>query len=163
MTGKVLLIALLAAPLIAGCASWQKTPSARPAPDPPIVHVESAATTAANAPQQPAGSTQRPFRSSFSSAVTKSPPQDTPAKIEPRIITKAGAAQAQPVPLFRQAIVLANVRAAVAGLPTQPKAEFQRGLLTLTFPNGTEEEVTAAVNRALAVPEVSRIQVVPTP
>ena len=78
-------------------------------------------------------------------------------------MTKTGAAQAQPVPLFRQAIVLANVRATVAGLPAQPKAEFQRGLLTLTFPNGTEAEVEAAVKRALAVPEVRRIQVVPAP
>jgi hypothetical protein len=51
----------------------------------------------------------------------------------------------------------------VAGLPAQPKAEFQRGLLTLTFPRGTQAEMAAAVNRAFAVPEVSRIQVVPAP
>jgi hypothetical protein len=79
------------------------------------------------------------------------------------MVTKAGAAQAQPVPLFRQAIVLANVRSAVADLPAQPKAEFQRGLLPLTFPRGKQAEVAAAVNRAFAVPEVSRIQVVLTP
>ena len=54
------------------------------------------------------------------------------------------------MPLFRQAIVLANVRAAVAGLPAQPKAEFQRGLLTLTFPRGTQPEVATAINRTLA-------------
>ena len=77
------------------------------------------------------------------------------------LVTRSTAAA--PVPLFRQAIVLANVRAAVAGLPAQPKAEFQRGLLTLTFPRGTQAEMAAAVNRAFAVPEVSRIQVVPAP
>jgi hypothetical protein len=68
---------------------------------------------------------------------------------------------AAPVPLFRQAIVLANVRAAVAGLPAQPRAEFQRGLLTLTFPRGTGPEVAAAVNRAIEVPEVTRLRVIP--
>ena len=79
------------------------------------------------------------------------------------MVTRAGAAPAQPVPLFRQAIVLANVRAAVAGLHAQPKTEFQRGLLTLTFPRGTQAEVAAAVNRALAIPEVSRLQVILAP
>ena len=64
----------------------------------------------------------------------------------------------EPVPLFRQAIVLASVRAAVAGLPAQPKAEFNRGLLTLTFPPGSKTEVTAAINKALTVPEVTRLR-----
>ena len=63
-----------------------------------------------------------------------------------------------PVPLFRQAIVLASVRAAVAGLPAQPKAEFQRGLLTLNFPTGTQPEITTAINRAIEVPEVNRLR-----
>jgi len=71
------------------------------------------------------------------------------------IITRGAAT---PVPLFRQAIVLANVRAAVAGLPAQPKAEFQRGLLTLTFPPATQSEVTAAINRVLSVSEVNRVR-----
>jgi len=62
-----------------------------------------------------------------------------------------------PVPLFRQAIVLANVRAAIAGLPAPPKAEFQRGLLTLTFGQATSEQIAAAVNRAIEVPEVTRL------
>lgn len=65
---------------------------------------------------------------------------------------------ADPVPLFRQAIVLANVRAAVAGLPAQPKAEFRRGLLTLTFLDGTQPEIAAAINRALSVPEVTKLR-----
>ena len=115
---------------------------------------------AATTPLRPAKTTKR---LSSTSATPQTTPPPAPAKTGPIIVTRAGAAQAQPVPLFRQAIVLANVRAAVAGLPAQPKAEFQRGLLTLTFPRGTQAEMAAAVNRAFAVPEVSRIQVVPSP
>ena len=112
---------------------------------------------AATGPHRPASTAKR---LSSAPATSQPTPPPAPAKTEPIIVTRAGAAQAQPVPLFRQAIVLANVRAAVAGLPAQPKAEFQRGLLTLTFPRGTHAEMAAAVNRAFAVPEVSRIQVV---
>jgi hypothetical protein len=65
---------------------------------------------------------------------------------------------AEPVPLFRQAIVLANVRAAIAGLPAPPKAEFQRGLLTLTFGQASSEQIASAVNRAIEVPEVTRLR-----
>lgn len=65
----------------------------------------------------------------------------------------------QPVPLFRQAIVLASVRAAVAGSPAAPRAEFRRGVLTLSFGRGTNAEIAAAINRAIAVPEVTRMEV----
>jgi hypothetical protein len=79
------------------------------------------------------------------------------------IISKPGAPATQPVPLFRQAIVLANVRAAVAGLPAPPQAEFRQGLLTLRFRETTPDQVAAAVNRAMSVPEVTRVQVIPAP
>ena len=115
---------------------------------------------AATTPLRPAKTTKR---LSSTSATSQPTPPPAPAETGPVIVTRAGASQAQPVPLFRQAIVLANVRAAVAGLPAQPKAEFQRGLLTLTFPRGTQAEMAAAMNRAFAVPEVSRIQVIPPP
>ncbi|MEX1111253.1 MAG: hypothetical protein WEB31_05580 [Chthoniobacterales bacterium] len=72
------------------------------------------------------------------------------------LVTRGTAAE--PVPLFRQAIVLANVRASVAGLPAPPKAEFQRGLLTLTFGQATSEQIATAVNRAIEVPEVTRLR-----
>jgi hypothetical protein len=50
------------------------------------------------------------------------------------------------------------VRASLAGLPGQPKAEFQRGLLTLTFPPAPQAQITAAINRVLAIPEVTRLR-----
>ncbi len=64
------------------------------------------------------------------------------------------------MPLFRQAIVLAAVRAAVAGSPAVPKAEFRHGLLTLTFAQGTPAQIATAVNSAIAVPEVVRLGVI---
>jgi hypothetical protein len=160
MTGKALRIALLATPLLVGCASWRKTPAPEPAPVQQIAPAEASTRGAATTPLRPAKTTKR---LSSTSATSQPTPPPAPAQTGPVIVTRAGASQAQPVPLFRQAIVLANVRAAVAGLPAQPKAEFQRGLLTLTFTRGTQAEMAAAVNRAFAVPEVSRIQVIPPP
>jgi hypothetical protein len=68
-----------------------------------------------------------------------------------------GAANA-PVPLFRQAIVLANVRSALANTPAT--AEFRRGILTVTFPRGTAQQIASAINRTLQVPEVNRLRAV---
>lgn len=76
------------------------------------------------------------------------------------LVTRAGTATA-PVPLFRQAIVLANVRAALSGHPAGPSAEFRRGILNLTFRRGTPVQMAAAINRTLLVPEVTRLRVVP--
>lgn len=73
------------------------------------------------------------------------------------LVTRTNPAATAPVPIFRQAIVLANVRAALAGSRAAPKAEFRRGLLTLTFTRGTPAEVAEAINRALSVPEVQRL------
>ncbi len=75
-------------------------------------------------------------------------------------VTRENAGSAAPVPLFRQAIVLAAVRAAMAGLPAEPRAEFQRGLITLTFGQGSSAQIADAVNRAISVPEVHRLRVV---
>lgn len=81
---------------------------------------------------------------------------------ETLIVTdQRGDAAGEPVPLFRQAIVIASVRSAVAGSPADPEASFRNGQLTLSFRRGTPTEVAAAVNRALAVPEVGRLVVVP--
>ncbi len=161
MTGKVPRVALFAGLLLlVGCASWPKPPATEPGPKEQIIPLQSSQPALTTAALRPATTTQRP---TSAVAARKSAPPPAPAIAGPIIVTKTGAAPAQPVPLFRQAIVLANVRAAVAGLPAQPKTEFQRGLLTLTFPRGTQAEVAAAVNRALAVPEVSRLQVIPPP
>jgi len=63
------------------------------------------------------------------------------------------------VPLFRQAIVLANVRAAVAAARVEPRTDFQRGQLSLVFNKGTSPQIADAINRALAVPEVNHLTV----
>lgn len=65
----------------------------------------------------------------------------------------------EPVPLFRQAIVLAAVRDALADSPALPKAEFLKGMLTLTFGKGTSAEIARDINRAIAVPEVAKLAV----
>ncbi len=64
-----------------------------------------------------------------------------------------------PVPLFRQAIVLAAVRDALADSPIEPKAEFLKGTLTLTFDKGTSVEMARDINRTIAIPEVARLAV----
>lgn len=66
-------------------------------------------------------------------------------------------APGQPVPLFRQAIVLAEVRATLAKTPVRPKAEFRRGQLTLTFSRGTPAQIADAINRTIGIPEVQRL------
>lgn len=75
------------------------------------------------------------------------------------IVTRANTPDAPTVPLFRQAIVLAAVRAAVAGCASPPVAEFKHGLLMLTFAGGTPADIANAVNRAIAVPDVVRVGV----
>jgi hypothetical protein len=76
------------------------------------------------------------------------------------LVTRRNTATVPTVPLFRQAIVVAAVRAALAGLPAEPTAEFSGGALTLSFARGSAIEVASAINRAIAVPEVLRLRVV---
>ena len=152
------LLAVPLALLLGGCASLR--PPTEPTAPPPQQPTASLREVAAPAPKPTPRPIPRP-------AAKPTPfPARTPANQETiqgsvlrdgdALIITRGAAT--PVPLFRQAIVLANVRAAVAGLPAQPKAEFQRGLLTLTFPAGTKPDVVSEINRALAVPEVTRLR-----
>lgn len=68
--------------------------------------------------------------------------------------------QAAPVPLFRQAIVLAAVRSALADAPASPKASFSHGLLTLEFGGASPGDIAASVRRAISVPEVNRLGVI---
>jgi hypothetical protein len=81
--------------------------------------------------------------------------------IEPgRSLAVIRASSGQPVPLFRQAIVLAEVRAALARTPARPQAEIRRGQLTLIFSQGTTPQIADAINRTLGVPEVQRLTVI---
>jgi len=162
MAGKALRILLFTAPLLGGCALWEKGPSIESSPPKQVVPATKPATRKEVEPRAP-----RPTRSASSArtpAPTASPTANSSANENTAVIvTKPGASPAQPVPLFRQAIVLANVRASLAALPNPPQAEFRQGLLTLTFREAPGEQVTTAVNRAIAVPEVARIQVITAP
>ncbi len=174
----VIALAAAAAFALAGCAAARKpptpvppTPAPQPEPAPqaqPEIHAPAhpAATPvpARRAPQPP----PRPKAPAAAPAPTPRQPA-LPSLIEGKttwvdygrslVVARDSTPGVPPVPLFRQAIVLASVRAAVAGSPAAPKAEFRRGLLTLTFPGGTTQEIAAAVNRAIAVPEVSKLGV----
>jgi len=165
MTGKAQLMAMLAILSLVACTPVRETP---PPPSAATVTPPRVATPSAPAPapvkvKPRAVPTPAPARVTPRAAPAPSRPAPAiNAKVsrEPggqSVLVTRGAA-AEPVPLFRQAIVLANVRAAIAGLPAPPKAEFQRGLLTLTFGQATSEQIASAVNRAIEVPEVTRLR-----
>ena len=152
------LLALTLSLLLGGCASFR--PPTEPTAPPPPQQAASLREVAPPAPKPTPHPRPRPAAEPTPSPVrTPANPETIQGSVlrdgDALIITRGAAT---PVPLFRQAIVLANVRAAVAGLPAQPKAEFQRGLLTLTFLVGTKPDVVSAINRALAVPEVTRLR-----
>ncbi|MBJ7327281.1 MAG: hypothetical protein JHC52_08040 [Chthoniobacterales bacterium] len=75
------------------------------------------------------------------------------------VVKRGGTGVQQPVPIFRQAGVLATVRGALAGSSAQPRAEFRHGVLTLTFDHGTNDEISAAVKKTLAVAGSSSVRV----
>lgn len=162
MSGKVLRILLLAAPLLGACAHWPKKAA-------PEVPVPKQVVAPADRPARAAATPSRPRPAATPARTRPSPPARPTAPSRPAggpdmtIVTKPGASPAQSVPLFRQAIVLANVRASVADLPDPPQAEFRQGLLTLKFRGQSSEQISTAVNRAMSVPEVTRVQVVPAP
>jgi hypothetical protein len=161
MASKVLRgIALLAIPLVAGCAVRQD----RPVSGTPLSAVAGSTVPGQEGSRAPiAERPPQPESRGASSTKNVPPPAAKPpsAPDQPTIHAKPGADRARPVPLFRQAIVLANVRAAVAGLPAPPQAEFRQGLLTLKFRGASEKEITAALQRTMEVAEVTRVQVIP--
>lgn len=75
------------------------------------------------------------------------------------LVTRGGTIAHQPVPLFRQAGMLAAVRAALADSPIHPWTEFRHGLLVLTFTEGSNSEIAAAVNKALSASEARNAKV----
>lgn len=62
-----------------------------------------------------------------------------------------------PVPLFRQAIVLADVRAALASSPARPKADFRHGALSIEFRGANDAQIADAVNRVFATGAIERV------
>ena len=163
MSGKALRILLTAPLFLAGCAVFApKTAPTTSDKSASAAAIRPTSAAAQTPPRRPEARTRsapprpKPVASPSSASVVAAPPSTA-------IISKPGAPATQPVPLFRQAIVLANVRAAVADLPAPPQAEFRQGLLTLKFREATSDQVTAAVNRTMSVPEVTRVQVISTP
>jgi hypothetical protein len=163
MNGKAPLAIMLLALLSAGCTTVRETPAPTPAPVPAAAPPAAPKPKPTPAKKRPAATT-RPVKPAPTTPVKSAPPRpaapinaSVTREADNSLLVSSGTAT-EPVPLFRQAIVLANVRAAVAGLPAQPKAEFNRGLLTLTFPPGSQGEVTTAINKALTVPEVTRLR-----
>lgn len=160
MSGKAPFVAALLALAAAGCSTVRDTAPSAPAPATII------AATARPQPQPTPVKKTAPRPAKPTPPAPKPAPQTTPASgINANVTRGSGNSllvsrgpKADPVPLFRQAIVLADVRASLAGLPAEPKAEFQRGLLTLTFPRASQAQVTAAINKALTVPEVTRLR-----
>ncbi len=133
------------------------TPRQTPTPRKPPTPAPAAVEKPTPSPPQQASS-----RNEDLSSLIKGETRWADNRREALIVTdQRGAAATEPVPLFRQAIVIASVRSAVAGSAAAPEASFRNGQLTLTFRRGTSSEVAAAVNRALAVPEVGRLVVVP--
>lgn len=165
MSGKVLIAVCVAAlSLAAGCTRVQEEaqPQDRPSVAPPGTMPPKPVPT--RTPAKPPTPPRAPAPPREAAPPPRSSRADLPSliKADTSWIDYGNAflvirGNHQPVPLFRQAIVLASVRAAVAGSPAAPRAEFYRGLLTLTFGRGTNPEIAAAINRAIAVPEVSRM------
>jgi hypothetical protein len=165
MSGKALRMLLLATPLFTGCAILSPKPPVAPSQSKDIATPVIRPSGAANKVTPRRTDTRaRPASSRPKPAATPTPPARAgTAPFSSALIIKPGAPATKPVPLFRQAIVLANVRAAVADLPAPPQAEFRQGLLTLKFRGASSDQIAAAVNRAMTVPDVARVQVVPEP
>lgn len=170
MASKVLIVILtLAAVILAGCATTPPTTMAevKREASPPSAH---ATKTPASKPTAPAPEA----RPASGEPTTKLPAPPRGTQIMSLVegdtswidygssflVTRRNTTSLPPVPLFRQAIVVAAVRAAVAGLPAEPTTEFSGGTLTLNFARGSPVEVASAINRAIAVPEVLRLRVV---
>lgn len=159
---------LLVAVLLAGCATARKEPS----PPQPALTAPPAAPRPAATPAP-----ERPKTRPSSRPAAPRPQPGTPAENRadlPVLIgagttwtapgyqslaVNRGTSPQQPVPIFRQAGTLAAVRAALAGSPAQPQAEFRNGVLTLKFDRGSNAEIASAVNKTLSVTGSRNLQV----
>jgi hypothetical protein len=165
MQSKVLIAHGLIALLITGCAT-QTPETYRPDKQPvPSVTVR----TSASSPAPQTAIRARPVAASATHTKTSpAPATDIIALISTKATwIKPGRSLAvtrgnsgQPVPLFRQAIVLAEVRAALAGTQARPQTEIRRGQLTLIFSQGTTTQIADAINRTISIPEVQKLTVI---
>ena len=165
MSGKVLIAACVAALLLAaGCtrvqeqAPPQKTaavappPNAAPKPVPERPPAKPAQVTAAPAASREPAAPPPPRRASLPALIKADTAWIDYGKV--LVVTRGNH---QPVPLFRQAIVLASVRAAVAGSPPH---RARSSAATLTSPSDAARMPKSPLpSTAIAVPEVSRLEI----
>ena len=158
MSGKALIIIIASAALLAGCATTPPPatlPTEKPAPS---VHSTDLP------PPAPALRLKPATRPPTAAASAKPAPSKNLADHINGIVVQNGRSLTvtrgipqPPVPLFRQAIVLATVRTTLNNSPATPQASFQRGELHLLFDRGSNEQIASTINRVLTVPEVTRL------
>lgn len=129
-------------------------PQPQPRPAPPRRPHAKSAPTPTPAPAAPVGKTSY---STLPSMITDRVSWTDQGRS--MAVVRDAAAADKTVPLFRQAIVLGQVRSALADSEAAPAATFGHGALTLDFSRGSAEEIAAAVNKALAIPEVGNVQI----
>jgi len=142
------------APPVPAQATVVAPPPAPPRPAAPRRPRAKPAPTPTPAPPAPAG---RASYSTLPSMITD--PASWTEQGRSMVVVRDAAGSDKTVPLFRQAIVLGQVRSALAESKAAPAATFGHGSLTLDFSQGSTEEIAEAVNKALAVPEVGSVQI----
>jgi hypothetical protein len=158
MSGKALIVIFASAGLLAGCSTLPHTPAANP-------HVSSPSAVVAEPKPLPIAPAKKPApRTSTRPAPRPPAPNTSLAEMingtvsqNGRQLTVTRGAPTAAVPLFRQAIVLAAVRALLNNSRPAPQASFQRGQLHLDFASGSEAEIATVINRTLDLPEVTRL------
>lgn len=164
MQSKVLIAAGVIVLLLAGCS----TP--RPETVPPVKQTSPSIAPRVNKTSPTLTSAARPRPMNVRTAPSQAAPATTAdvtnlvrakstwiEKGRSLVVTRN--TSGQPVPLFRQAIVLAEVRATLAKATARPQAEFLRGQLTLKFSRGTPAQIADAINRTISIPEVQKLVV----
>lgn len=166
MARKVLLGCISAALAFAGCTTAREKPapstpaSVAPAPKPDPTPTPVVAKTKPRSTPRPAprpATAPAPTRSDLPGLIGGGATWVDPGRT--LVVNRGTPGARQPVPIFRQAGVLAAVRANLAGAPAKPHAEFRRGVLTLTFDGGDNAEIAAAVRRAMNTPDAGAMGV----
>lgn len=157
MSGKALII-IASAGMLAGCSTPQHTPAAN-------LHVSSPNAVIAEPKPLPIAPAKKPDPRTTPRPALRPPAPNTSltemingtVSQNGRQLTVTRGAPTAAVPLFRQAIVLAAVRATLNNFRPAPQASFQRGQLHLDFASGSEAEIATVINRTLDLPEVTRL------
>ena len=164
MARKVLLGWTAAALALAGCTTPKEKPAPaatatvapKPKPAPAPVAPKAKPRPAPRSSSPPPTPTPAPARAELPGMI-QSGAQWTSPGFQSLSVRQGG--PIQPVPIFRQAGTLASVRAALAGSPAMPQAEFRNGVLTLKFDRGSNAEIASAVNKTLSVAGTRNLQV----